>query len=305
MRPATLQFYKGQILKVLVHVQRHLDDPARLTLDELAAIACLSPYHFHHVFRGMLGESLAGHVRRIRLERAATRLKLSRLSVIEIAHEAGYSTHEAFTRAFRGAFGTSPRGFRARHRPTFEVSASSGVHFRKSVRPRGFRAAPRDPTGDLPTSVVIKTLKPMRVAFVRHVGPYDQVGRAWDLITTRLGKDGWFGADTAFLGVCHDDPAVTRASQCRYDACVTVDVGFRPEGEIGVQMVSGGAYAVLTHIGPYATLGVSYARLFGQWLPRSGRLLRAIPSFEVYLNSPENTDPEDLIVDIHAPLEDA
>ena len=71
-----------------------------------------------------------------------------------------------------------------------------------------------------------------------------------------------------------------------------------------MQVIPGGDYAVLTHIGPYSGLGASYAQLFGQWLPRSGRRLRPTPSFEAYLNSPENTAPEDLIVDLHAPPED-
>ena len=43
-------------------------------------------------------------------------------------------------------------------------------------------------------------------------------------------------------------------------------------------------------------------RLLGQWLPRSGRELAASPCFELYLNTPENTAPADLLTDIHAPL---
>jgi AraC family transcriptional regulator len=60
---------------------------------------------------------------------------------------------------------------------------------------------------------------------------------------------------------------------------------------------------MLTHFGPYEKLSESYAKLLGQWLPRSGRRLRATPCFEIYLNTPENTAPEDLLTDIHAPLE--
>ena len=50
----------------------------------------------------------------------------------------------------------------------------------------------------------------------------------------------------------------------------------------------------MTHFGPYEKLGASYTKLLGQWLPRSGRRLRATPCFEVYLNSPESTAPGDL-----------
>jgi AraC family transcriptional regulator len=72
---------------------------------------------------------------------------------------------------------------------------------------------------------------------------------------------------------------------------------------MGAQLIAGGDYAVLTHFGPYENLSGSYAKLLGQWLPRSGRRLRSAPCFEVYFNSPENTGPEDLVTDICAPLE--
>ena len=52
-----------------------------------------------------------------------------------------------------------------------------------------------------------------------------------------------------------------------------------------------------------ATGGKTYAEFLGQWLPQSGRGLRSEPCFEFYLNDPESTDPEDLLTDIHAPLE--
>ena len=69
MKNSTLQDYQERMLRVLVHIQQHLDE--ELALEALARIACFSPYHFHRIFRGMLGESLQEHVRRLRLQRAA------------------------------------------------------------------------------------------------------------------------------------------------------------------------------------------------------------------------------------------
>ena len=150
--------------------------------------------------------------------------------------------------------------------------------------------------------VEIKTIQPMRVAFMRHVGPYGEVGATWDKLLPVLGKDGLLGGDIMCIGICHDDPEVTPPAKLRYDACVTVDENFRGEGEIGVQTIAGGEYAVTTHAGLYSKLGNTYAALLGQWLPRSGRALGNTPCFEVYLNSPESTEPEDLLTDIYAPL---
>ena len=150
--------------------------------------------------------------------------------------------------------------------------------------------------------VEIKTLKPMRVAFMRHVGPYNQVGATWDKLLPIMGKEGLLGDSPMMIGICHDDPEVTAPSRLRYDACVTVDDDFRAQGELGVQTIVGGQHAVTTHQGPYNKLGDTYAALLGQWLPRSGRELAGTPCFEVYLNSPESTAPEDLLTDVYAPL---
>src|SRR5438067_4236130 len=127
MKSETQQTYQERILKVLVHIQNHLDET--LSLEELAAVAHFSPYHFHRIFRGMVGESLMEHVRRLRLERAAHRLKFTDFPVTRIAFETGYETHEAFTRAFRALFAESPSGFRALHQALPYPETASNVHY--------------------------------------------------------------------------------------------------------------------------------------------------------------------------------
>jgi AraC family transcriptional regulator len=280
---------------VLIHIQQHLDDA--LPLDDLAALACFSPYHFHRIFKGMVGESVKEHVRRLRLERAAGQLKLGSSAVSDIAQGAGYESHEAFTRSFKAVFGMPPLAYRTA-KSVAAVRAPSGVHYRPGDSVEQFRTL--RPGGAM--NVQTKHIEPLRLAFLRHVGPYGDVSAAWDRLLPELGKDGWLGGDTQFLGICHDDPDVTPEGKIRYDACVTVDDAFVAGGDIGVQVVAGGDYAVTTHIGPYDQLGRTYGELLGQWLPRSGRELRDAPCFEVYLNDPQSAAPSELLTDIYAPL---
>lgn len=292
MKAATFKAYQERMLRVLVHVQEHLDE--ELSLDALARVATFSPYHFHRIFRGMVGEPLKEHIRRLRLERAAQRLKVGEAAVAVIASEAGYETHEAFTRAFRSTFDVPPAEFRAAARRA-RLASPSGVHY-DTVNFRPVTAE-----GE-PMEVKIEELPERRVAFVRHVGPYSECSAAWDRLTMWLGKEGHLGAGTMFLGLCHDDPEVTAPKKLRYDACVTVDDTFVPEEDIGAQSIAGGTYGTTTHFGPFETIGDTYATLMGQWLPRSGYEVRAAPCLEVYHNDPETTEPEDLITDILVPL---
>jgi AraC family transcriptional regulator len=299
---ATLRDYKARMLRVLVHIQQHLDDPLRL--EDLAGIACFSPHHFHRVFRGMLGEPVAEHIRRLRLERAAGQLKLGGKPVVQIAFDAGYETHEAFSRAFKTAFGVAPSRFRCLQRPSrFSGEAvkaiGSGVHYKEGKQIRGFKVMRSTHRS---SEIAIKCMPSMRVAFVRHFGPYSGCGAAWEKLCTFLGKEGMLGGQTQFIGLSHDDPEVTPHEKLRYDACLTVDVSFRPNGEIGVQIIPGGDYALTTHFGPYEKLNKTYARLMGQWLPRSGRELGDSSCLEIYLNDPNSTAPGDLVTDVYIPL---
>lgn len=63
-----------------------------------------------------------------------------------------------------------------------------------------------------------------------------------------------------------------------------------------------GRCAVLTYQGPYSGIATVYDALFGNWLPKSGEEPAYIPCFELYLNSPRETSPEDLLTKICLPL---
>ena len=175
MRTVTLKDYKRRLLRVLVHIQQHLDDA--LGLEELAGLACFSPYHFHRIFKGMVGESVKEHIRRLRLERAASQLKLGTAPVTSIAFDAGYESHEAFTRSFRAVFGVPPSRFRSSNQNKITPPAPSGLHYRDGKAAGDFKATK---PGGKDMEVKIEYKEPIRVAFMRHVGPYNEVGATWD-----------------------------------------------------------------------------------------------------------------------------
>ena len=297
MKPVTPDDYKKRILRVLVHIQNHLDE--ELSLEELAAVSNFSAFHFHRVFRGMVGEPVKEHVRRLRLERAAHRLRFTGQPVTDIAFDAGYETHESFTRAFRTMFGESPSEFRVKHRVAAYGNSPSGVHFVSEGQLEDFRMAPVSVT---PLQARVQNLSVMKVAFVRHVGSYDQVGGAWDRLMMWAGMRGVFRGAPTLFGIVHDDPEITPPDKMRYDAAIAVPDDTLVEGDIGLQLVGGERYVVTTHRGPYERIGDTYARLCGEWLPCSGAELLHAPTLEFYRNSPKNTSPEDLITDIHLAL---
>jgi AraC family transcriptional regulator len=296
---STQQTYKERILAVLVHIQQHLDED--LSLNELARVAHFSPFHFHRIFRGLTGESVQEHVRRLRLERAAQHLKTGDEPIINVALEAGYEAHEAFTRAFGAMFDCPPSEYRRQKQARPVAAVPSGVHYRAGGDVQDFNPIPN---GGQTMDVRSERMPAMRVVFVRGVGPYKEVARAaWERVCAWAGPRGLLGPNSLFLGICHDDPEVTPPDKIRYDAAIVVDRPVQPEGDVGVQEIPPGTHAVTTHRGPYETLHESWSRLCGQWLPRSGHTLRNAPSFEIYRNDPKRTPPAQLMTDLYVPIE--
>jgi AraC family transcriptional regulator len=286
----TRQTYRQRILRVQIYIEEHLDE--ELALEKLAQLAHFSAYHFHRVFRAMVGETVGEHVRRLRLEQAALRLSSTDRPVVQVALDAGYGTHEAFSRAFRQHFGVSPTEFRNHKRGpvSFPVLAMEITPMTEPIATTNYE-------------VRVVDRPAQRVAFLRHVGPYTEVGPTFGQLMAWAGPRGQFGPRTQILGVCHDDPKLTPADKLRYDCCINVADEVQPEGEIGVTTLEGGPHAVVTHKGPYAQLSKAYDWLYAAWLPTSGREPRNAPPFEVYLNTPQQVAPENLLTDIYLPLE--
>ena len=96
--------------------------------EDLAKRLYLSRYHLDRIVSSVAGEPPSRFRRRVLLERAAYRLITTRQSILDVAVEAGYGSHEAFTRAFTRAYGATPAGWR--RRPShIQIQAPSDVHF--------------------------------------------------------------------------------------------------------------------------------------------------------------------------------
>lgn len=131
----------GALLGAMVET---LDRP-QTNAAELASRVHLSRFHFDRIVTAMAGESPTAIRRRVLLERAAYRLTSEGCEVLPLAIEAGYGSHEAFSRAFARAYGVPPREWRGGRTRGFFLDAPSGVHFHP---PAGLRLpAPKEAKG--------------------------------------------------------------------------------------------------------------------------------------------------------------
>lgn len=274
--------YQSRINDACRFLEDRLDEDP--TLEDVAKAAHFSPFHFHRLFRGLTGETVRGYTRRLRLERAAHHLIHTDKDILNVALDAGYSSHEAFTRAFTKRFDVTPSAFRAAKQEARAPAAAAHAD---------------------PITVRFERMPEAEIACVRHVGPYNEVDGAWKTLM----KWGWmklvFGKARTF-GLCHDDPDITDPSRIRYDACMIVPANTKTKRGIERRTLPSTTYAVTLHEGPYALLGETYAALLAHialhQIDGRSRRLGDPPSLEQYLNDPRKTKPEDLRTEIWMPV---
>jgi AraC family transcriptional regulator len=282
-RATTRADYAARLDRVFTYLAHHLDD--RLDLSKLADVACMSPWHFHRIYVAMQGETVAEAVRRLRLHRAAAELIIGELPVSRIARRAGYGSQEAFTRAFRTAYGVTPARYRGAFVPT-----------------RAIRTG--EETMDTATGyeATVRHSPAIRAAALPHRGDYMAIGSTFERLTAMAAAQGLLGPGTRWFGIYYDDPSATPSAALRSDACVSVPDGWSPSGDLELREIRGGRYATTVHVGPYAELPRAYQWLYGTWLAASGEEPADAPCVEEYLNDARATAPADLRTEVWLPL---
>lgn len=316
IKPSTLTHYElltlGAIRTVAGSIAEALD------LNALASQACMAPLHFHRVFRGLVGETALQLHRRLRLEHAAWRLASQTESVLRIALDAGYETHESFTRAFGAAFGRSPTEHRALAQPQDPKAGQRGqrapVHGRLQAACGIHADAPTvifpDNLASLFThhgaadmNVQIEDRPALRVAVLTHTGPYNTIGAAFERLGSIAGPAGLFADGQAkMIAIYHDDPESVAAGQLRSAAGVTIRPGVAIPPGLQEVCIPAGRWAYTEHRGSYSGLGDAWQRLLGQWLPHSGEQLGAGDGYELYVNHPGQASEADLRTRLYLPL---
>ncbi len=274
--------YRKRIDRVVNYIYDHLDQPIDLQL--LAEVACMSPYHWHRVYRAIQGETIAATVKRLRLHRAAGQLAHSKISIEEIADRSGYSSLAAFTRAFTKAYGQPPAYYRR-----------TGAHAKlQSAIARG--------EADL-FPVQIKSIAPMTLIGLPHQGDYMNIGRVFEPVFGWIGQAGLLPQLRHATATYYDDPESVPEPELRSFAGAVFACEVEVPEHFERRTIEGGQYAVLRYRGPYADMSAAYRWLFGTWLNNSGVELRHAPCVEDYLNNPREVAPADLLTDIYMPLE--
>ncbi|WP_374954930.1 GyrI-like domain-containing protein [Paraburkholderia sp. BL21I4N1] len=319
MKASTELDYRRRIARVIEAIL--LEPGAPHTLDTLAAVAHLSPYHFHRIYRALAGESVVETVQRLRLAQAAQRLTDASARVTAVAHDAGYNSPQAFARAFRGFTGVTPSEFKARQKhlatPAASRRSSAACNLAEAATAidatngladaaeagANHAANPDESRMSLWPAVELAEIAPIDVLCLRHEGPVATIGQTFrDLIhMLRCEDDPRTGQR---VGICVHDPALKGSFRYMAGIVASPDVASHetPPARVEPLRVDGGLYAMHRLVGPYALIAPTFRALYGVWLPQSGYTLDTRAALELYRSPPRGGLQRACVTDLMIPI---
>ncbi|MGA5821911.1 AraC family transcriptional regulator [Kitasatospora sp. NPDC094028] len=253
---------------MLEHLNRAMDDIERrldgeVDVAELARVAMTSEYHFRRLFSMLAGMPLSEYVRRRRLTVAGAEVLDGEQTLLDIAVRYGYTSGEAFARAFRAMHGVGP-GEARRHgaalvsqpRMSFRlvVEGSSSMEYRIVEKP-DFRVVGKKARVPL----IYRGVNPHIAEFIKGIG-----AETVERINALTGKD-----PLGIVSVSDDfSPGREEGSELDYWHAVVAREDAVVPDDLDVLPVPAGTWAIFTNAGPFPqALQEMWGDVYGQWFP--------------------------------------
>ncbi|VVQ38062.1 HTH-type transcriptional activator RhaS [Pseudomonas fluorescens] len=280
--------YTKRFNAVLAYIDANLEGD--LSVKTLSQVANFSAFHFHRQFTAFVGVPVSRYVQLMRLRRAAHCLSSpADYSVLEAAFGAGFESPEAFSRAFRRAFGMTPSAFRKQ--PNWQVwgSVFTIPHFSRSII----------------MQVRIVEFHEVRVAALEHCGAPGLINESVRKFSEWRMQSGQSPVKSSrSFGIPFGNPDTTPPEAFRFAICGEIHEAVAAN-EFGVteRVILGGRCVVVRHVGSTDHIGETIYPIYRDWLPTSGEELRDQPLFFDYLSVYPETPQDQWQTDIYVPLQ--
>jgi AraC family transcriptional regulator len=300
--------YISRINKTFDYIELNLEKS--MTLEELAAVANFSRFHFNRIFHSIVGETPFQFILRLRLEKAASLIMSNKNdSISEIAFKCGFSDISIFSRNFRNYFKISASQYRKEKLQNSNISQLNSNNKQKDDKPAIYfcpelQTIKWRTNMELNKSVEVKELPEITVAYIRNMGPWNGDQKLYQSLRNKLftwaGARGLIGGkDFKYLILYHDDLNVALGDKLRMSLCITVPPETKVDGEIGKMKIEHAKYAIARFELTTHDFQKAWEWIYGQWLPESGYQADDKPYFETY---PEEPRSGKFIVDFCIPV---
>jgi AraC family transcriptional regulator len=253
--------------KIIWMIERNLGN--ELSLSEIADGCGVSKFHMARAFEARVGMPVMHYVRARRLSNAAETLAEGAADILSVALDAGYASHEAFSRAFKAQFESTPEAVR-RHETTENLnmmkpaSIPNTASANGTIEPRIEKQGPLTVVG-LSRQQSLANMQAIPGQWQQFMTMYEDIDNKVETIpvsvTTGMDGDGHFSYLTGVI---------------------VSSAGSPPKGLVALS-VPAQTYAVFPHAGHVSEIAKTYTAIWDRWVPQSGKVVSDGPWLEKHL----------------------
>lgn len=292
-----------RIRKVLNFIEENLDN--ELSLEDLAEIGNYSPFHFHRIFRGIIGETSQEYINRNRMEKSAMLLSHHKnKSLEEVFSEVGFKSNSAFSKTFKKYFGVSPSVFRKNTPEKFSniLPMNSNIGQKEVVFQQYlYNINQMKNFMETNAKIEVKELPEMHLASVLSIG-VQNIDNAYNkLISWGISKNLFPRENVKMISVYHDSFKVTAPNKVRIHACMLLDEPIKTDGEIFPEILPKGRHIVGSYFIGIHEFEKAWQSLF-LWMNENGYQYKRTFPFEIYHNNFKEHPEKKCRVDFCIPI---
>lgn len=292
------------MVKIIQYIDNNIDGD--LSLEVISEIGAYSPFHFHRIFRLIIGETLQSYIIRKRIEKSAFYLALRKnFNIKDIYLDLGFSNHSVFNKTFKKYYGKSPSEFRKLAPENFhkiiQLQSKSGqinTIFDQYI----CNIENLLNWTNMNLKIKVTDLPEMNLAAVMSLGIANVESSFQTLINWAKQKHLYPKENVKMLSVYHDSFKVTSPEKVRIHASILLeDRMIEQQGEVFPETVDAGKFIIGSGEVMLDDFEKAWVSLF-LWMKENNYSVRKAFPFEIYHSNFKEHPEGKMMVDFCIPI---
>jgi AraC family transcriptional regulator len=277
----------------------------KLSLEIVAEKAHFSPFHFHRLFKIIVGETVNNFINRKRIEKAAAYLLHQKeKNITEISEKVGFSNLSSFSKSFKKFYGISPNKFKEESPEKFsKICKTESKNGKVVITFELYICNINNALNWLKmrTNTEVKNIEKLELAYISHKGKMEAISSVYDKLVQWAAPKGLMNVETKMVTIYHDSPKITDPNNLRMSACIILNNPIKVDGEVNLKTIETTKCLVSRlEITPFE-FQQAWESSFA-FMIENGYKKSEIDPFEIYYNNAAEHPENKFIVDLCIPV---
>ena len=277
----------------------------KISLEIIAEKAHFSPFHFHRLFKIVVGETVHNFINRKRIEKsAAYLLHQKEINSTEIAEKVGFSSLSAFSKSFKKFYGISPNNFKKESPEKYsKICKTDSKNGKVTITFEQYICNINNALKwlQMNAKTEIKKVPRLDLGYISHKGKMEAIGSIYNKLVKWATPKGLINEETRMVTIYHDSPKITDPNNLRMSACIILNDPIELDGEVNLKILSPTKCIVSRlEITPFQ-FQQAWEASFAFMIENGYKKSEADP-FEIYYNNAAEHPENKFIVDLCIPI---